>query len=151
MDNVTDFGAAKRKREQENHPTRDSDMRMDIWLDDKGAADWSCLSYRREEMEDNHIHNTLDAAFENLKIDRGSKDGYLLYLCFFTSKGHAVRIANTEICTDTRLWHALRILRVARDDFWFMLKLAWKAWRRPIKSTRASAAPRESGPPGAPD
>lgn len=141
MDNTIDFTTHKEERdfrrlqqELSKLPDRDCDMRMEIWLDDKGKADLSCLSFRKEEMAPDRIANVMDAAFENLKMKRPADNDYILYIAYLTNAGKSVRTANTEICTDTTAWHARRIVKAATRDYIFMLKLAWRAWVRPIKS-----------------
>ena len=141
MDNTIDFNARKEERdyhrvqrELSRLPDRDCDLRMEIWLDEKGESDLSCLSFRKEEMTHNRIHKVMDAVYENLKGKRPHDNDYLLYMTYFTNDGKTVRCANPEIVTDTRAWHARRIMKVAFRDFWFLTCLAWRAWMRPIKS-----------------
>lgn len=148
-DNTIDFGARKEERDYERMqrelsrlPDRDCDLRMEIWLDEKGEPDLSCLSFRKEEMTQGRIHTVMDAVYENLKSKRPHDNDCLLYVTYFTNEGRTVRCANPEICTDTRAWHAWRIMKVAFRDFWFLTSLAWRAWTNPIKSIPASAASR---------
>lgn len=151
MDNVTDFTAKKRERDMGNHPTRLSDMAFEIWLDADGNAEWSCTSFARASIADRRIDILYDAVFEELKIERPEDKDRVLYQIYSTNSGKVVRMANTFACTDTRLWHAWRIMRMAIDDFKFLTKLAWKAWRHPIKSSHASAAVQTPAPQHDPD